>query len=307
MSLEQLYIDYNIEIAPENHKHSRDGWINIACPNCKDVSSDGYHLGFNMNNGYFSCYHCGGLPISKVLSLLLNIPYYQIKELINLYDIRNSSFRKPSDSTKVNIHPFKLPSNVSMLTRAHHNYLKGRGFDSAYLEKEFGLLGTGPISTLDDIEYVFRIIAPIRWDDQIVSFQSRDYTEKQSLSYITCPRTREKIHHKYILYGRNPNPYIKMKKGIIVEGITDAWRFRGHAYATFGIGYTSKQVNVIRKMFEEVLVIFDEEKQAQEKARKLCIDLLSRGVKVSNTVFDRDPGSLSQKKADKLLHKLGFI
>lgn len=307
MSLEQLYIDHGVEIAPEDHKHSRDGWINVVCPNCTDVASEGFHLGFNTNNSYFSCYHCGGLPIIKTISSLLSIRYDQAKDLIKKYDIKNSKVRRKKNFAKVNLHSFKLPSNTDIMNKAHRRYLKSRGFDPEYLEKEFGLLGTGPFSKLDKTEYKFRIIAPILWDGNTVSFQSRDYTEKQELRYLTCARNRELIHHKHILYGKNPMPYTRVKRGIIVEGITDVWRFGSMSYATFGIGYTIEQVNVIRKMFEEVVIIFDEEKRAQVKARKLYIDLLSRGVKVSNVVLNLDPGSLSQKKADKLLCKLKFI
>ena len=307
MSLEQLYIDYGIDIAPESHKHSRDGWINVVCPNCKDVASEGFHLGFNTNNSYFSCYHCGGLPTTKTISSLLNVRYNQAKELVKKYDVQNSKVRRKKSSVKVNVDSFELSSNTETMNKAHRRYLESRGFNAKHLEKEFGLLGTGPFSKLDNTEYKFRIIAPILWDRKIVSFQSRDYTEKQELRYLTCARNRELIHHKYILYGKNPMPYTRMKRGIIVEGITDVWRFGSMAYATFGIGYTIEQVNIIRKMFEEVVIIYDEEKRAQVKARKLYIDLLSRGIKVSKIILDSDPGSMSQKKADKLLKLLDFI
>lgn len=312
MSLENLYIDYNISIAPQGHKHNRDGWINTKCPHCAGQSSDGYHLGYNLRGNYFSCYHCGGVGVEYTISALLTISKSQAIDLLNRYDVKRGGFFSRKDQSKtVNIYPFKFPNGTTHLNSVHKKYLKSRGFNPDLLEKKYGLMATGPLSYLSDgekkkIDYRFRIVVPIFWNKKVVSFQTRDYTEKTTLRYIACPKKREIIHHQHILYGKKL-PYAPPKRGIIVEGVTDVWRFLGFAFATFGISYTTKQLNIIRKLFDEVDIIYDPEKQAQDQARKLQIDLMTRGVKANNICLEKDPGDLSHSEAGKLLKDLKYI
>lgn len=304
MGLEQLYNDYNIEIAPKGHKHNREGWLNTACPVCASESNIGYHLGFNVHGSYFTCYHCGGLPITKTIAQLTGSSFTQAQDLIKKYDIKNTKLRRTEAPVTINIKPLKFPTYTEKMGKAHKRYLEERGYNADYLEKEFGLLGTGPLSRLDGIEYKFRILAPIYWNGKLVSFQTRDYTKKHQLRYITCPKAREKIHHKHILYCKSNEP---AERGIIVEGIFDVWRFGEFGYSTFGIGYTPQQVRAIKKILKKVVVVFDPDKNAQKRAKELVKELLFAGIDAQNILLDKDPGDLTQKEANSLLKKLKFV
>ena len=163
------------------------------------------------------------------------------------------------------------------------------------------MLGTGPVSSLDGINYKFRIVTPIFWQGEQVSFQARDITNKSKLKYITCPKDRELIHHKHILYSSSVLPSYT---GIIVEGKTDVWRFGDSAYATFGIKYTPTQVRLIANMFKRVAVIFDDETQAIIQANKLVGELKFRGVDAWTVSIDGDPGSMKQSEADYLIKNI---
>src|SRR5690606_7407018 len=98
-----------------------------------------------------------------------------------------------------------------------------------------------------------------------VSFQARDITGRSEAKYLACPRERERIHHKHIVYGRGlPR---RSRTLIVVEGPLDVWRLGGRAVATFGIKFTMEQVLTIADLADKFLVLYDAEPQAQEQAR----------------------------------------
>ncbi len=303
MSLENLYIDYNIEIASDDDKHFRDGWVNVACPYC--TGNPGYHLGFNIDGRYFHCHRCGGHFIDETIAKLLNINRQAAQLIIKDYRISSKQNRAKivdtSTHQKVNIHSFKYPTHTGPMNDQQKRYLKHRGFDPNFLERKFGLLGTSPFSKLDNIPYKFRILAPIYWEGHEVSFQTRDWTGKQEMRYLACPKRRELINHQSIIYGRNKS---WQNEAICVEGITDVWRFVKNTFAIFGIAYTPEQVRLISKLFDRIFIAFDPEKQAQEQAIKLKKELNFRGVEVENIILDSDPGEMSQKEANYLLKQL---
>ena len=169
------------------------------------------------------------------------------------------------------------------------------------LRMNWDIRSTGPISLLDGINYSHRILIPIYWENKQVTFQARDVTDKHPLKYMACPKNRELIHHKHIVYR---HPEAQNDIGIAVEGVTDVWRFGKVAFATFGIEYTRQQVRLIAGLYKEVIVIFDDEPQAQRKAKELVADLQFRGVPARSIIIKGDPGSMSQKEANKLLKQI---
>jgi hypothetical protein len=273
MDVQQLYDDYGIPFADEEDKHYHNGWVNTSCPFCGDSSK--MHLGYHIEGNYFNCWRCGKHSTNETLSIMLNVSTRQIKEIILLYD---SPIIREQPKIIIRKKAFKLPSDISPLLPHHEKYLAGRGFDPKQLEREWGLMGTGPMSFLDDINYSHRIIAPIYWNGKQVSFQGRDVTNHHPKKYMACPIPREIIHHKHILYGKQEK---WTDTGVCVEGITDVWRFGYYSFAVFGIEYTLEQVRVISKAFHRVMVIFDGgEVKAQEKASKLVSELKFRGMDV---------------------------
>lgn len=303
MSLSNLYLDYNIETAPSGHKHFREHWINVSCPHCS--GSSGYHLGFNEDQNYFFCWRCGHHSIIATVAALLKVQKPQARKLSREYRLRAAGATNTSTSSnliKINVKPFKLPSAVGEFNKAHSKYLERRGFNPDQLSKKWGLQGTSPTSSLDKISYKFRILTPIYWDGKIVSFQTRDYTNKQEKKYMACPQAREIVHHKHLLYGDTSS---WGDVGICVEGTFDVWRLGASSFSTLGIGYTPEQVRLISKIFKKVIIIFDPEVQAKAQAKKLQEELQFRGVQAINyTKLDTDPADLSQDDADHLLREL---
>jgi len=232
---------------------------------------------------------------------LLHLPESEVRGIIKQYGILIPSLKK--ESIKVGRKPMHLPSETGPLGMNHKKYLIKRGFDPEQLEHDWGIVGTGPYSKLDNMDYKHRIVIPFIWDTVQVSFDSRDITGKHPYKYMACPAERERISHKDILYGRQSE---WIDTGICVEGPTDVWRFGVHAFATSGIKYTPKQVRVIAKNFKKVWVVFDSnESQALIQAKQLVADLKFRGVKAAASfVSYGDPGNCPQDYADGFVRGL---
>jgi hypothetical protein len=296
MNILQLYRDYSIPHQTEGHKHCRPGWVNTPCPFC--TGHEGLHLGCTLDGSHFFCWRCGWHPVTTTLAKLLNLTPAAVRVLVRSYGGKALVVTK---TAQVRLKPHRLPTNVAAMLVQHRMYLSSRGFDPEKLETEWGLLGTGPVSFLDHIDYRFRILAPIVWDGEQVSFQARDFTGKSNLKYITCPKARELVHHKHILYGKQQ---AWTTTGICVEGITDVWRFGPRAFATFGIEYTKRQVLVMATNFKRIWVAFDDDPQAIKQADKLVGSLQFLGVEAERVPIVGDPGGMSQKEANYLVKKL---
>ena len=200
-----------------------------------------------------------------------------------------------SGPSRVEKHALKLPPASEPLTERHKRYLTRRGFDAELLEKKYGLLGTGPSSTLDGIDYKHRIVIPIMWEGELVSFQTRDITNKSKLKYVACPGFRERVDHKTILYG--DGKWDRDKPVIVVEGVTDAWKLPWQTVAVFGIQFKLEQCRVLANLFREVIVVFDEDPQAIVQSKKLTAKLDMMGVRVRSEFIKGDPGDMEHDEA----------
>ena len=297
MKIEELYQDYNVDYLTEGHRHCRPGWANTSCPFCS--GNPGYHLSFNMKHNYFICWRCGWHNNIQTISALLGVRFSDAQDIIKEYGGKSNK----ADLIilkKAGGKPHQLPSNSMPLLTNHKKYLEKRNFNPNKLEKKWGILGTGPLSMLDDINFKHRIVIPIIWDGQQVSFQTRAISNS-NLKYITCPKDREIIEHKHILYGKQE---AWGDVGICVEGVTDVWRFGSISFSTFGISYTTQQVRQIKNNFKKVIVIFDSDPQAQVQANKLVNELVFKGVNAFNIKIDGDPAEMNQKNANKLIKKV---
>jgi hypothetical protein len=296
MNIIQLYADYNIPFQTEGNKHCRPGWVQINCPFCEGESN--MHLGCNIDSGYFSCWRCGWKSTEKVIAKLLGIKESETKQILRKYQIGTFKIYKESN-VKIRLKSHRFPSGTELMTERHKKYLEGRRFDSERLEHDWGLLGTGVVAKLDNIDFKHRIIVPIDWNNTQVSFQARDITNKSKLKYITCPKNRELVFHKNILFGKQEH---WNNTGICVEGVFDVFRFGFNSFATFGIEYTAKQIRLIAKTFKRVAIIFDGgESQALLQAQKLVSELKFRGVVAWNVKIEGDPGGMNQDDANYLI------
>jgi len=303
MKMDYLLSCLGIRSAPPGHKHYRQGWINIECPWC--TGNPGYHLGWNVEGEYFYCWRCGWHDTkSTIRKLAEGLDWRELSAIIERADgipiPKGGEKRQQKEPEQLD-----LPSGCGPLQRSHKLYLEKRGLDPEEIEKEWGVLGTGPVSVLDGLDFKYRILAPIFWRGQMVSFQARDITEKSSTKYKACPTHKEIINHKDIIYLHPES--LSYNSIIVAEGIFDVWKLGKRSAATFGIGYKISQVRILASLFDRIVILFDNEPKAQAQASKLASELSMLGKKAKVERLPngiKDPGSLLLSDARKLAQDL---
>lgn len=258
-------------------------------------------MGTPIDGGPFKCWRCGKHPFIPTLSRLTGLQEGTVREKLRSYGIGHGKTVKREVKRKIRTKAFKLPSDTGPLKAKHRRYLEDRGFDADHAAKLWQVQGTGPVSTLDKMSFKHRIVYPIVWEGQTVSFQTRDITGRSKFKYITCPKERELIPHKDILYGLQPH---WGTTGICCEGVMDVWKLGPQAFATLGSEWTRKQARLMASNFERIVVVFDNEPAAQKSAEELVAYLRFRGRQARTFTVKTDPGDLSVGKAKRLLHHL---
>lgn len=298
INIEKLLEDYNI-----TYSDKEIGWLQVQCPYCiSSTTGSKKHGGFNLTDQFYNCRKCGWHPLEKIFSSLTDIAPAKIKSLIKEYEEEK---RKPSiKKKKIEADKFSLPKYSKKMGKQHRDYLKNRKFDPNKLEQEWGLLGTDRHG-----DYKFRIVAPIFLNGKIVSFQTRDITNKSEMRYKVCKTEDEIVHHKHILYGIDKLQSTKHKdRCIIVEGVTGSWRLGAGCLATFGVGFTQQQILFLaERKIKLAFIMFDPEEIAQERASQLSCILSGLGVEIKIVDISKDandPGELSQKQADIISKEL---
>lgn len=287
---EKLCTDYNIPFDVTG-KNTAPGWIQVQCPFCGDT---GNHLGINKIKGYANCWKCGHHFLDRTLSEILGLNIKACKELISEYE--TSARYHLQEKQKSKAVKTKMPYGTTKLQERHKQYLIKRNFDPVILEKKFNLQGTSNLGN-----YKFRIIAPIYYNQILISYQGRDITNKAPLRYKACPINEEVLHHKYSLYNIDAAKSFS-KSVIVVEGIFDVFRLIHGTVSPFGTSWTKEQMLMLNKYFDHIYLLFDIGDEAQEKAEKLCWELSALGKEtILLTGLFSDPGDMSQKEANELI------
>lgn len=292
-NMRALYQDYKVPMGPSHHKHARRGWLNVSCPFCS--GNFGYHLGFNLNQNYFRCYRCGWHPIDKVIKEITGIVGKDNQKSM----LRQYWIDAPEDDQDDFKYADKVlwPVGLSKMNRAHHLYLMDRGYLSTKVEREWGLLGTDHL----DPDYKFRIIAPIEFERQVVSYQGRDITNAQAEKYKACAKQNEVVHHKHILYGIDRATWDAC---LVVEGVTGVWRFGYGALGTFGAQFKRSQVRLIANRFKRVFLLFDNDQAGQIAQDTMDVQLSVLGCDTIMLELDHgDSGEVKQAEADKFMQR----
>jgi DNA primase len=278
-------------------KNVTPGWVNVKCPLCSDKSN---HGGFNPPGEYYNCWVCGRHDLRWIVARLLGIRRAAAADVIEPYMGQNT-LRRYLNRKKAQAKSLSLPGDTN-LSPYHIQYLFKRGFDSERLKTLYGIRGTGPGEKWEKTDFGLRIVIPIAYHGQIVSFQARDITGKQELRYKACPVEKSVVNYKELLYNfdRCANGRV-----IVVEGIVDVWRMGDGFVSSFGTTMTPSQIKILLN-FDEVFFLFDPEKDAQIRARKYARELaaMDRKAEVLNLTCGRDPGDLSESEALSLRKEL---
>lgn len=260
MKLTEALSEHGVEYRTQGqHHHVTRGWLNTDCPQCSPGSGK-FRLGFNIYGKYWNCWTCGSVPIRDVFSGLFNLDGKGLKDLLSRLDLEPGT-QLEEIKRRGNL---KLPSGLGKIQKPHREYLEKRGFNVEELQRLWNIGGLGVYSRLAG-----RIFIPITYGGNTVSWTTRSISDGVAAKYITAKPEEEEVSNHEILGGED-----YCRHAIIVnEGPLDAMAIGPGAVWTGGVGYSRAQLLRIAK-YPVRVIVFDNEVDAQRRARKLC-DALS--------------------------------
>ncbi len=289
MEIRDILQQFNIPTAPEDHHHRTDFGEQIDCPWCSPNSGK-WRMGITKDGHFARCWSCGGYNHSVVDTLveITHQPWEKIKDLLK----QLSPLKELKPLHKGKIHgKLKIPEGVGPLLPAHRNYLRQRGFDPEKIEKLWGLQGLGIAPRLG-----WRILIPVYFQGRMVSWTTRAITEDTERRYLNAEPSEEEISPKQILFGSD---FVRHAV-VICEGAFDAMRIGPGAVATMGLAYSRSQLSQMAN-YPVRIVVFDNEPQAQDRAKELCKVLTPFPGTTSNVCLDaKDPGCADPTEIQEL-------
>lgn len=299
MNFIKLFTDYKIDF---NTRINR-GWTNIACPFCDDKTFNG---GFNNAGDYYHCWKCGGHDFKQALARVVNIPFNEVDILIEQYAGRNSLLNKLNKKQAKAIQ-LTLPTNT--FTPTERKYLKQRNFSPKLLHEKYKIVGGGMTGA-----WKYRIIIPLILDGKIVSWTGRSILSKQKINELKIPRYKNLsieqsvIDPKSILYNLDN---CMSQTAVLTEGAFDVMRLGDGFFCSFGTELTQAQIIEIKNRFSKVFIMFDNEVEAQTKARKFGLQIASMGVDVEivdayGDFNKNDGGELTESEVQIIRKELGL-
>jgi hypothetical protein len=277
------------------------GWIGINCLWCSDSTN---HLGIHLASNSTSCWRCGRHSITSLVRTLENNcsfsealeimeKYENISRLNNLYQPKNShpqSVTIPKTFTKL-IWQSAIPNMVNQ-------FLVQRGFNPEIIIRNKELYYGGFLG-----DYKFRLVIPITYHKQIVSYTGKDLTGKSSISYRNLEDEKSSIAPKRTLLGFDEVP--PGGNVVVVEGPMDQWKMGPGSVATLGTAWTMEQVSKLRELNpNKVFILYDTEEDAQKSAKRLCSQIWFCECEVLQLNGINDPGDLTLEQASNVMGEL---
>lgn len=301
MNFEKLLKDYNVP----NFSDKSGEWINIDCPYC-DEERGHYNLGLNCSGNYYHCWKSiHSYPLTKVLSDVLSISQSEVKEILKDYE-DGAIIVKKEKFSKVKY--LELPTDT--FTPVERKYLKSRDFDPKYLYKKYNIVGGGI-----DGPWKFRIIIPVYYQGKLMSWTGRSILSKKKLKELAIPRYKNLSIEKSVknikeLFFNIDN--CKSDTVVLTEGAFDVLRFDGNAICSMGTELTEGQINLLSNRFRKIFILFDNEPEAQKKARKFGLQLSAIGldVEIVDAYGDfgkNDMGECSREEINKIKKFINFF
>jgi hypothetical protein len=270
----QFCKDHGVEYRTSG-KNVSDGWVGINDIYQPDSS---FHMGINIEGGYVYSWKSGGHRLEEVIKDLLTVSYPEARKLIQDYSSHTISLDYMPKT------PFEIATGKP--TKAMRTFLCSRRYNATNLIEKYDLRGNEN-----------RLVIPVYFNNRIVSYQERDITKK---FYKSCPKNMSIMNYKDILY---PMDYAKKSYVVVVEGIFDAYRLGDNAVCTFGTSWTRKQLQILAVTYETIIVMFDNEAEAQRKGASLVAELSMMGCDAIlessflQAMQVNDPDELTNKQA----------
>jgi hypothetical protein len=239
-------------------KNVSEDSVNIKCPFCDETGdpdpSD--HLGVFKGNGVFSCWRCRKKgPFHILIRKLTGFSEERCKEIVEsstdksdkeAIDVIMEIINSNSETKRTEKSCFDgLPEFFTKVTHDMNypllaSYLKRRRIPvETVIKHGCGVCKVG--------KFMNRMIIPVIFNGEIVSFQAADLTGKADLKYKTATSNINDYLYGYDEIHSNG-------RIIVTEGVLDAWRVDEDVVCTFGTHLTDKQRNLIIKRHPKELI-----------------------------------------------------
>ena len=309
-TLENLLDIYGVDYITTGQNSSAD-FVNINCVGGECVDDQKYKLGVHRSLCYGYCWADGKIKVFDIAKSL-GIPWREwskaIDEASDEWEIEYSDMEPLVDIDDDEADIF-VPGEP--LKEVHKEYLRGRGFNPEWLEKEFGVRGTGYLPYIPgEACMAHMIVIPIHYQNRIISYLGRSIQKDPMFRYICCHETQELRFHKRLFFNLDK---ATSKKVILVEGTFDAMKLiqasgNFNIIASYGTAIKPEQLLLLRERYDEVIVLFDPEEKAQGHADEI-VDYMSQFGKQAVSITlqgeeDNDPGKLDLPTAKFLVEAL---
>lgn len=290
--LDELGIEYK---RPGEHHHATNRFLaQIDCPWCDTIGH--FHLG--VNETFCSCWHCGSHSLYETLLEITGKPVSQLRDI-----------EKQETKPQQHVGKLKLPQGIVDLMPAHRQYLLRRKFDPDEITKLWKVKGLAHNAGIKRKEkwqsLAWRLYIPIHYEGQVVSWTSRAIGTANSgfNRYSTALQSESKLPRTKLLYGLD---FVRWTV-VVCEGAIDVWALGPGAVATLGTGYSQEQAALLVQ-FPVRYILFDNEPEAQNRARQLCDYLSAFGGQTYNLCLTdaKDPASLPKREIKKLKEMIGL-
>jgi hypothetical protein len=227
----------------------------VCCPFCNDNryrfevnhrwNSTDPATGVYFGVSFMRCYNNGcdanvDAPFQRRVTC-----HEELVDMLKAYVARGRGLITKAPTDAGEIKPANLPEKcipLDALSPGHSalQYLRDRKFDPYTLSRDWRLM-----FCIDDPNPLVagRIIIPIYYNDMLVGWQARFVGNPPSDNipkYYTMPKTPK----SRILYNYDRAKHCKF--GVLVEGVTDAWRLGDAGVATLGSSLSVAQVQLAK-------------------------------------------------------------
>lgn len=255
MTIQEILQEYRVPHIEQGHHHCTPRFVQVDCPFCSP-GTQRWRLGISKVGLFTNCWSCGPHKLYDVLLELLNIPRDRVVLLLKGLD---PGWVKDDREVKGQL---RIPTGVGDLLPVHRRYLGSRGFNADELKQLWGIKGIGLATRL-----AWRIFIPITLNHKVVSWSTRSVSE-DTVRYVTARKEEEAYPFRKLLYGEE-----YCRNSIIVhEGPFDVWRTGPGATCIWGLEWTRAQVLRMSK-YPVRVICFDNEPEAQRRAKQLCSEL----------------------------------
>lgn len=275
-----------IPYATEGENISKKGnWIGVNCPFCV-VPDTKNHLGINLNTKAIKCWRCS--VKGTIIKYMMKIQHISYEDALMQVGTKRSALEVPDEYHREvpdkTITP--LPIHEGLLD-PHRQYLVDRHFDPDKLIHDYKLRCTGPVT---DMPYMAnRIVIPYIINNRIVTYTTRDITDKAQQRYRAAEVEHSIIPIDHLLY----NIHTVKDTAIIVEGSFDVFRIGPGTVGMGSLVWNSQRVIQLRHV-KRAFIFPDFEYHAKQEWEILAHSIATIVPDVHFCDIDEgDPGALT--------------